>query len=152
MLPPFHTHHPTLSTVSKTISLMVAAEPAQFLGLDLSTQQLKAIVISEDASVLHECAVHFDRDLPRYGTTNGAIAGPDGEVTSPVVMWLEALDLLMKRMKMAGVNFSAISAISGAGQVRLLHSDSFSICVLNMFASNMAPSTGPLRPRSTSRL
>ncbi|KAJ7475831.1 hypothetical protein FB451DRAFT_258470 [Mycena latifolia] len=88
-----------------------------FLGLDLSTQQLKAVIISEDDAVVHESAVHFDKDLPQYGTTNGAILGPaEGEVTSPVAMWLDAMDLLMERMKQAGIQFSEIAAISGAGQ------------------------------------
>lgn len=89
-----------------------------FLGLDLSTQQIKAVLISEDSTVVHESAVHFDNDLPTYGTTNGAIRGPgQGEVTSPVAMWLDAIDLLMERMSKAGVDFQNIAAISGAGQV-----------------------------------
>ncbi|KAK0217843.1 hypothetical protein IW262DRAFT_1274547 [Armillaria fumosa] len=87
-----------------------------FLGLDLSTQGLKAVLVQEDCAIVHESAVHFDRDLPHYGTTNGAIRGLEGEVTSPVEMWLEAYDLLMTRMEAAGVDFSAISAISGDGQ------------------------------------
>ncbi|KAG6894083.1 hypothetical protein C0992_007572, partial [Termitomyces sp. T32_za158] len=88
-----------------------------FLGLDLSTQQLKAIIINEDTTVVHESSVHFDNDLPAYGTTNGAIRGPDeGEVTSPVAMWLEAIDLLFQRIKAAGVEVNKITAISGAGQ------------------------------------
>jgi len=103
----------------------MADEPL-FLGLDLSTQQLKAVLIDEDSVVVSECAVGFDRDLPHYGTTNGAIRGPDeGEVTSPVAMWLEAMDLLFQRMKDAGVKMGSIRAVSGAGQVRctlrLLH-------------------------------
>lgn len=90
-----------------------------FLGLDLSTQQLKAIIISQDSTIVHESAVHFDKDLPQYETINGAVLGPgSGEVTSPVAMWLDAMDLLMVRMKQAGVHFRSISAISGAGQVR----------------------------------
>ncbi|KAG5635785.1 hypothetical protein H0H81_010128 [Sphagnurus paluster] len=88
-----------------------------FLGLDLSTQQLKAIVIAQDSTLIHESAVHFDSDLKSYGTTNGAHQGPgDGEVTSPVAMWLEAIDVLFDRMKNAGVPIGAIEAISGAGQ------------------------------------
>ncbi|KAH7890800.1 hypothetical protein F5I97DRAFT_1933955 [Phlebopus sp. FC_14] len=88
-----------------------------FLGFDLSTQQLKAIVISEDSSVVHESSVHFDKDLPGYGTSNGAIRGPDdGEVTSPVLMWLQAMDLIMERVRNAGVDLRAIAGISGAGQ------------------------------------
>ncbi|KAF9235746.1 hypothetical protein BU15DRAFT_77675 [Melanogaster broomeanus] len=96
-----------------------ASQSPLFLGFDLSTQQLKAIVISSDSSVVHESAVHFDSDLPGYGTSNGAIRGPDdGEVTSPIRMcqWLEAIDLVMQRVKSAGVDLSAIAGISGAGQ------------------------------------
>jgi xylulokinase len=93
-----------------------------FLGLDLSTQQLKALLITEKAIVVHELAVSYDRDLSRYGTTNGAIHGPgDGQVTSPVAMWVEALDLILQRMKDAGVDFARIRAISGAGQVCSSH-------------------------------
>ncbi|KAK7033109.1 hypothetical protein R3P38DRAFT_2920737 [Favolaschia claudopus] len=88
-----------------------------FLGLDLSTQQLKAVIISEDAVVVHESAVHFDNELPEYKTTNGAILGPaEGEVTSPVAMWLDAMDLLMQQMKQADIQLGEIVAISGAGQ------------------------------------
>ncbi|KAK2463585.1 hypothetical protein APHAL10511_004336 [Amanita phalloides] len=88
-----------------------------FLGLDLSTQQLKAVVLAQDSTIVHQFAVHFDNDLPHYATINGAILGPDhGQVTSPVAMWLEALDLLMDRIANAGVNLTAVSAISGAGQ------------------------------------
>ncbi|KAG7094071.1 hypothetical protein E1B28_007691 [Marasmius oreades] len=88
-----------------------------FLGFDLSTQQLKAVVVQEDCTIIHESSVHFDNDLPSYGTVNGAIKGPDdGEVTSPVAMWLDAFDLLMERMKKADLDFASITAISGAGQ------------------------------------
>lgn len=90
-----------------------------FLGLDLSTQGLKAVLITEDGQVAHESAVNFDKELPHYGTTNGAIKGPDeGEVTSPVKMWLEAMDLIVTKMKNAGVDLSRIMAVSGDGQVR----------------------------------
>ncbi|KAJ3504130.1 hypothetical protein NLJ89_g8097 [Agrocybe chaxingu] len=88
-----------------------------FLGLDLSTQQLKAVLLDQASMIVHEAAVHFDRDLPHHGTTNGAISGPDeGEVTSPVQMWLEAIDLLLERLKQGNFDFDSIVAISGAGQ------------------------------------
>lgn len=88
-----------------------------FLGLDLSTQQLKALLIDETAAVVHNFAVEYDKDLPHYGTTNGAVHGPtDGQVTSPVAMWVEALDLILQRMRDAGIDFSRIRAVSGAGQ------------------------------------
>lgn len=105
-----------------------------YLGLDLSTQQLKAIVITDDLTVQHEVAVHFDRDLGgKYSVTNGAVRGPDeGEVTSPVAMWVEAIDLLMQRMKDAGVDLGSISAFSGAGQVSPLFSFIFLYLVLSV--------------------
>ena len=93
-----------------------------FLGLDLSTQGLKAVLIDADGALEHETSVNFDRDLPSYGTTNGAVRGPDpGEVTSPVRMWLEAIDLIVSKMKTAGVNLDRIMAISGDGQVCFSH-------------------------------
>lgn len=88
-----------------------------FLGLDLSTQQLKAVLLDADSRIVHEAAVNFDRDLPHHGTVNGAIKGLDGEVTSPVHLWVEAIDLLFQRLRQGQVDFAAIAAISGAGQV-----------------------------------
>ena len=91
-----------------------------FLGLDLSSQQLKAMIIAEDTKVIHESMVNFTNDLPQYGTVNGVTIGPGpGEVTSPVAMWVHALDLLMERAQASGVDTSRIAAISGAGQVCL---------------------------------
>ncbi|KAI1796756.1 D-xylulose kinase [Ganoderma leucocontextum] len=88
-----------------------------FLGLDLSTQGLKAVLVDSEGTPVHESSVNFDRDLPSYGTTNGAIRGPDpGEVTSPVRMWLDAYDLIMERMREANVDFLRILGISGDGQ------------------------------------
>ncbi len=99
---------------------MPSDAPNLFLGLDLYTQGLKAVLISEENQVVHESAVNFDRELPHFNTTNGAVKGPDeGEVTSPVKMWLEAFDLITEKMKSAGVNLGRVMAISGDGQVRL---------------------------------
>ncbi|EJD07271.1 actin-like ATPase domain-containing protein [Fomitiporia mediterranea MF3/22] len=88
-----------------------------FLGLDLSTQQLKAIVISEKGHVVHETSVNFDRDLPQFGTKGGAIQGMEaGEVTSPVALWVAAMDLLLERMHDEHVEVGRIRGVSGAGQ------------------------------------
>ena len=96
-----------------------------FLGLDLSTQQLKAVIITENMSVVHESAVNFAKDLPQYGTVNGVNAGPGpGEVTSPVAMWVHALDLLMERLQASEVEICRVAVISGAGQV-CLHNNVF---------------------------
>lgn len=106
-----------MNLFASSMALKLSTDPL-FLGLDLSTQSLKAILLVKDLKVVHQAAVHFDRDLPYYGTTNGAIQGPDkGEVTSPVQMWLEAVDLLFERLHDGGVDFGAVAAVSGAGQV-----------------------------------
>lgn len=86
-----------------------------FLGLDFSTQQLKAVVVDEKLEVLHEAAVNFDRNLPEY-RTSGGVKKNGLTVTAPTVMWVKALDLLMDQLKITGLDFQDISAISGSGQ------------------------------------
>lgn len=86
------------------------------MGFDFSTQQLKAVIINSSLEVLQEEAVKFD-DLSNYKTTGGCHVNQDGlTVTSPTIMWVEALDLLLGKMKSSGADFSKIQALSGAGQ------------------------------------
>ena len=101
---------------------MPSSEGELLLGFDLSTQQLKAVLITAHSlSVVHEASVHYDTDLPSYGTSNGAILGPDeGRVTSPVSMWLEALDLILERIRTAGIDLRRVVGIGGAGQVCII--------------------------------
>ena len=71
-----------------------------YLGLDLSTQSVTCVFLSssptESNTILHTDSINFDKDLASYGTTNGMhIKG--NVVTSPVLMWLEGLDQLLKR-------------------------------------------------------
>ena len=44
-----------------------------FLGLNLSTQGLKAVLTDEEGVFVHESSINFDRDLP---SVNGTIRGP----------------------------------------------------------------------------
>ncbi|WWD22918.1 hypothetical protein CI109_107413 [Kwoniella shandongensis] len=87
-----------------------------FLGLDASTQSLKASLLSVRLDVISECAVHFDTDLPHYGTKGGVLFGPDGQVFSPVMMAIEAMDLLFDRMKKLGWALGDIRGVAAAGQ------------------------------------
>ncbi len=59
----------------------------------------------------------FDIDLPEY-RTHGGVHVSDKRVTAPPIMWVKALDMLMEKLRILGVDFSKVSAISGAGQVR----------------------------------
>lgn len=89
-----------------------------FAGLDVSTQSCKLVVISPaQGAVLHVDRVDYDRDLPKYGTVNGATAGlPEGASESDPAMWIEAVELLLGRLGAAGVSEGAIRCISVSGQ------------------------------------
>ncbi|KAJ6260931.1 hypothetical protein Dda_3592 [Drechslerella dactyloides] len=94
----------------------MASEPL-YLGLDLSTQQLKVLAIESSLETVFEEAVSFDADLPSYGVHKGVFVNDtDHEVYAPVAMWIEALDLILQRMKNRGFDFSRVKGISGAGQ------------------------------------
>ncbi|KAI8337471.1 hypothetical protein BC941DRAFT_334879, partial [Chlamydoabsidia padenii] len=86
-----------------------------YLGLDLSTQQLKCTLIDQTHTIVFEDAVNFGRDLPHYNTQNGTISHGNDVVTSPTLMWVEAMDMLLNRLAETSY-ISNIVAISGAGQ------------------------------------
>lgn len=88
-----------------------------FLGLDLSTQQIKAIATDENLQAKATYSVEFDVDFKqKYGVTKGVLDHGHGEIVSPVLMWLDALDLLFERMKMDGFDFADVVGISGSCQ------------------------------------
>lgn len=88
-----------------------------YIGFDLSTQQLKALSIAPDLTVAYEAKVDFDADLAKYGVKNGVhIREAESEVIAPVAMWLEAVDLVLDRLKRSGMDFRRVMGISGAGQ------------------------------------
>ncbi|KAF7554838.1 hypothetical protein G7046_g6694 [Stylonectria norvegica] len=91
-----------------------------YLGFDLSTQQLKGestptIVVDSDLKVIGQAKVDFDGDLgPQYGITKGVhVRDATGEVYAPVAMWMEALDLVLARLKteMAPVSLERIRGL-----------------------------------------
>ncbi|XP_053786186.1 xylulose kinase isoform X2 [Desmodus rotundus] len=87
------------------------------LGWDFSTQQVKVVAVDAELNVFYEDSVNFDRDLPEFGTQGGVHVHKDGlTVTSPVLMWVQALDSILEKMKISGFNFSGVLALSGAGQ------------------------------------
>ncbi|KAF6020014.1 XYLB [Bugula neritina] len=87
-----------------------------YMGLDFSTQQLKLVVIDENLKILLEESVKFD-DLEKYNTSSGCHISPDGlTVTSPTIMWVEAVDVILGKLVNSNFDFSKIKAISGSGQ------------------------------------
>lgn len=90
---------------------------ALFLGLDSSTQSLKAMIIDSRLKVVYERSVNFDRDLPEFRTKGGVHHHRDGlTVTSPTILWVAALDLLLEKMRRDKCPLGRIAAISGSGQ------------------------------------
>jgi xylulokinase len=87
------------------------------MGLDFSTQGLKATFIDAAGQVLAEPSVSFDTDLPEFKTEGGVHRHADGlTVTAPPLMWVAALDLLLARMQKENLPLAKVAAISGSGQ------------------------------------
>jgi xylulokinase len=67
--------------------------------------------------VLYAAKVDFDADLSKYGIQKGVhVNDAEREVYAPLAMWLEAVDLVLQRLKEEGTPFQRIKGISGAGQ------------------------------------
>nr|XP_022920709.1 xylulose kinase-like [Onthophagus taurus] len=94
------------------------SEEDLYLGLDLSTQQLKAIVLDQNLQRTHEASVIFDTDLPEFRTHGGVVQDKSNlnVVTAPTLLWVKALDILMDRLLVAGMDFAKIASISGTAQ------------------------------------
>jgi xylulokinase len=90
----------------------------QYLGLDSSTQSLTAVVVDTDAGqVVADCNVNFGQELPEYNSPNGFLPHEDPAIKhSDPLMWVEALERLLDKLRAAGVDLGRIRGISGAGQ------------------------------------
>jgi xylulokinase len=87
------------------------------LGFDLSTQQLKVVAVDiSNLETFYEKSLTFETDLGHFKTTKGVHIYGD-EVCSPVEMWIEALDVIVQKMRDEKFPFGKVVVISGAGQV-----------------------------------
>uniref|UniRef100_A0A673BUU6 Xylulose kinase n=1 Tax=Sphaeramia orbicularis TaxID=375764 RepID=A0A673BUU6_9TELE len=97
--------------------LMVSLNVSWCLLVSVFSVQLKVLAIDEHLNVVHQDNVQFDSALPEFRTQGGVHLHPDRlTVTSPVLMWVKALDLLLDKMKRVGFDFSHVQALSGSGQ------------------------------------
>ncbi|KAK4448589.1 hypothetical protein QBC34DRAFT_407019 [Podospora aff. communis PSN243] len=96
----------------------MAEDGPLYIGFDLSTQQLKAIVVQSDLTVVSDAKVDFDGDFgAKYGIKKGVkVNEAEGEVFAPVAMWLEALDLVLQRLQEKKTPLNRIRGISGSCQ------------------------------------
>lgn len=78
--------------------------------------EFPGIVVDSKLKLVYEAKVDFDADLKKYGIEKGVLSNPsEGEIYAPVAMWLDAIDLVLQRLKESGLDFSAIKGMSGAG-------------------------------------
>jgi len=89
-----------------------------FVGLDVSTQGCKLVVLDLSAEALvHTDRVDYDRDLPAFGTRNGVVpATEEGVSESDPLMWTEAVETLLHRLRETDLRRDAVRCISVSGQ------------------------------------
>jgi xylulokinase len=71
-----------------------------FLGLDLSTQSLTALVLGPTMGIREEVSIDFDHAYPHYGTHAGVPASEDPlQIHVDPLLWLEALDDMLGKLQ-----------------------------------------------------
>ncbi|KAJ9615782.1 hypothetical protein H2200_001859 [Cladophialophora chaetospira] len=94
----------------------MAASGPLYLGFDLSTQQLKGLVVDSSLKKIHEAKFDFDADAKGFDVHKGVLVNEaEHEVFAPVAMWLQAIDTVLARLKDGGLDFGRIKGISGSG-------------------------------------
>ena len=73
-----------------------------------------AVVVDEGLDVVHRTSTNFDAAFPWYGTENGMHASADGVATSPVAMWLDGLDAVLREVP--GSLLEQVDGVSFSGQ------------------------------------
>lgn len=75
-------------------------------------------MIQSDLHVVSEAKVDFDADFgTKYGIQKGVFQNKEeGEVFAPVAMWLEAVDLVLQRLKDKNTPLERIKGLSGSCQ------------------------------------
>lgn len=76
--------------------------------------------MDDKCRVIAEESVQFDAELPEYRTHGGVLVSGN-RVTSPTIMWVKALDMVMEKIRISGIDFGQIAALSGCGQVSSCH-------------------------------
>src|SRR5436190_12192176 len=91
-----------------------------YLGLDSSTQSLSAIVLEIEGDrrrLAFESSIAFDSTFPQYRTQHGVLRNDDPTTAaSPPLLWVEALEEMMRRLQQSGLDLRRLVAISGSAQ------------------------------------
>jgi xylulokinase len=87
-----------------------------FLGLDLSTQSLTAMVVSLESGVVRQLSINFDQGYPSHGTRGGVLPSPDPlRVHVDPLMWVKALDDMLRLLQKEALT-SRIAAVAVSAQ------------------------------------
>jgi len=91
-----------------------------YLGLDSSTQSLSAIVLEIEGDrrrLAFKSSISFDSTFPQYRTQHGVLRNDDPTAAaSPPLLWVEALEEMMRRLQQSGLDLRRLVAISGSAQ------------------------------------
>ena len=89
-----------------------------YLGIDAGTQSIKGIIIdSRTGKFTAPVSVHFGRELPQYRSPDGFLPDSDPAIRhADPAMWLDALDMLLSKMRKDGLPLEQVCGISGSGQ------------------------------------
>src|SRR3954464_7998881 len=91
-----------------------------YLGLDSNTQSLSAIVLDIEGDrrrLAFESSISFDSTFPQYRTQHGVLRNDDPTAAaSPPLLWVEALEEMMRRLQQSGLDLRRLVAISGSAQ------------------------------------
>ena len=126
-----------------------------FLGLDSSTQGLKAEIIDIDAgTIIFSESVNFGKDLPEYNCPNGHLKNSDPLIKhANPLMWLAALDLVLNRLQQQDAPLDKIAGISGSGQQHgsVYLNDKFTEIIAKLDSEkNLSEQLAPALSRKTS--
>jgi xylulokinase len=95
----------------------MASDSPLYIGFDLSTQQLKGLVVNSNLKVVHVAKFDFDADSKGFPIKKGVLNNEaEHEVFAPVALWLQALDGVLESLRKQGLDFRRVKGISGAGQ------------------------------------
>ena len=88
------------------------------LGIDSSTQGVKAVAWDVAAQkVVFSASVNYGKDLPQYGSPDGFLPNDNVLVRhADPRMWVEGLELVLKRLQASGCPMDQIAAIGGDAQ------------------------------------
>jgi len=126
-----------------------------FLGLDSSTQGLKAEIIDIDTgTIIAGASVNFGKDLPQYNCPNGHLGNSDPLIKhADPLMWAAALDLVFSRLQKQDVPLNKVTGISGSGQQHgsVYLNDKFTKIIAELDSEkNLAEQLAPALSRKTS--